>query len=93
MEIKQTDDGKRGSFYIEVDGNVEGEMIYVWDDNNKIIIEHTEVSEKLKGQSAGKQMVNKAVDFAREKHIKILPLCSFADAILHKSPAYQDVLV
>ena len=92
MEIKQKDDGRKGTFFIEVDGKVEGEMTYVWAGEHQFIIDHTQVGDKLKGKSAGKQLVHRAVEFAREKHIKILPLCPFARAVFEKTPDYQDVL-
>jgi len=92
MEIKQKDDGTRGSFYIEVDGKKEAQSTYVWAGPDKIIIDHTEVSEVLKGKNAGKQLVSKAVEFAREKNIKILPLCPFTAAVFRKTPDYKDVL-
>lgn len=92
MEIKQKDDGKKGSFYIEVEGKKEGEMTYVWAGSDKIIIDHTEVSDVLKGKNAGKQMVQKAVEFARGKQIRIMPLCPFASSVFRKVPEYGDVL-
>lgn len=91
MEILQKDDGKRGMFYIEVDGETEGVIEYVWAGAQKLIIEHTEVGEKLKGQSAGKKLVNKVVEFAREKQVKVQPLCTFAHAVFEKTPEYSDV--
>lgn len=92
MEIKHTDDGKKGKFCIELDGNIEGEMIYTWAGPDKFIIEHTEVSDKLKGMGAGKQLVKRAVEFARDKGVKIMPLCPFAHAIIQKTKEFQDVL-
>lgn len=92
MEILQQDDGKKGSFYIEVNGKREGEMTYVWTGTGRIIIDHTEVSDVLKGKSAGKQLLHRAVEFAREKGIKIIPLCPFASAMFNKIPDYNDVL-
>ena len=92
MEVKQNDDGKKGTFYIEVDGAHEAEMFYVWAGLHKIIIEHTDVTDKLRGKGAGMQMVTKAVEFAREKKIKIIPLCPFANSVFQKTPEYGDVL-
>lgn len=92
MEIKHKDDGSKGSFYIEVDGQREGQMTYVWAGPDKIIIDHTEVSDVLRGKNAGKQLVHKGVEFAREKGIKIMPLCPFATVIFKKTPEYSDVL-
>ncbi|MEJ8842638.1 GNAT family N-acetyltransferase [Lacibacter sp. H375] len=92
MEIQQTDDGKKGAFYIEQDGERLAEMTYVWAGESKFIIDHTEVSDKLAGKGAGKQLVAKAVEFARAKGLKIMPLCPFASSVFKKTPEYNDVL-
>ena len=92
MNVQQKDDGKKGSFYIEEAGVVAAEMTYVWAGTDRIIIDHTEVSEVLKGKSAGKQMLLKAVAFAREKGIKIVPLCPFARSVFDKVAEIRDVL-
>jgi len=91
MNISHNDDSKKGIFYIEENEKRLAEMTYVWA-GNKIIIDHTEVSAALKGKGAGKQLIEKAVEFARAKHIKIMPLCPFAKAIFDKTEAYNDVL-
>jgi len=92
MEIKHTDNAQKGSFYIEVDGKSEGNMTYVWAGQDKMIIDHTEVGEKLKGKGAGKQLLHAAVLFARERQVKILPLCPFAKSVFDKVEEYKDVL-
>jgi hypothetical protein len=92
MEILHSDNGKKGVFYIEQeDGKLLAEMTYVWS-GNQFIIDHTEVSPLLEGKGIGKQLVQKAVDFAREKNVKILPLCPFAKKVFDKTEAYKDVL-
>ncbi|AFK04838.1 hypothetical protein Emtol_3712 [Emticicia oligotrophica DSM 17448] len=93
MEILQKDNGENGVFYIEVEGELAAEMTYVWRGNHdRILIDHTEVKEILKGKGAGKQLVAKAVNFAREKKIKIVPICPFAKGVFEKVPEFQDVL-
>ena len=92
MNVQQKDDGKKGSFYIEEAGVVAAEMTYVWAGTDRIIIDHTEVSEVLSGKSAGKQMLLEAVAFAREKGIKIVPLCPFARSVFDKVAEIRDVL-
>ena len=92
MEIQQEDNGKKGVFFIEENGEVVAEMTYVWSGEDKIIIDHTGVSEKLGGKGIGKQLVHKAVEMAREKHIKILTLCPFAKKVFDKTEDYKDVL-
>ena len=92
MKIQQEDNGKKGVFFIEENGEVVAEMTYVWSGEDKIIIDHTEVSEKLGGKGIGKQLVNRAVEMAREKQIKILSLCPFANKVFDKTEDYKDVL-
>jgi uncharacterized protein len=92
MEILQDDNGLKGKFYI-LDNSVEqAAMTYTWAGTDRFIIDHTEVSAALKAKNAGKQMVMKAVAFAREKGVKIIPLCPFASSVFNKMPEIRDVL-
>ncbi|MFC4722014.1 GNAT family N-acetyltransferase [Geojedonia litorea] len=93
MDIKQTDNGKKGKFYLELDGVEEAQMTYTYAGPHKIIIDHTEVSEKLKGQGVGYKLVEFAVQFMRAKEIKAIPLCPFANAVFQKKKeVYFDVM-
>lgn len=92
MDILHKDNGKKGAFYIMQDNTILAEMTYVWVGIERIIIDHTEVSEILKGKSVGKQILTKAVEFAREKQIKINPLCRFAKNVFDKVKEFNDVL-
>ncbi len=93
MKIKQEDNSKKGKFFIEIDGNQEAEMTYTYAGQDKIIIDHTEVSDRLKGQGIGYKLVEAAVEFMRGKEIKAIPLCPFAAAVFKKKhDAYKDVL-
>ena len=92
MEIKHTDDGKKGIFYYEEEGKRLAEMAYVWSGAQKIIIDHTDVSAVLKGKGVGNILLKKVVEMAREKHLKIVPLCPFAKHQMEKTEEYKDVL-
>ncbi|GAC1303967.1 MAG: GNAT family N-acetyltransferase [Mucilaginibacter sp.] len=92
MEIHNKDDGKRGSFFID-DGNTRvGELNYIFAGPAKMIIVHTEVNEDYEGKGLGMQLVKASVGYARENHIKILPLCPFAKKIFDVTPGFADVL-
>lgn len=84
--------GSKGYFYISVDGKQEAIMTFVFAGDDKIIIDHTEVNPGNNGKGYGKKMVAKAVEFAREKNIKIIPLCPFAKKVFDKTPEFRDVL-
>lgn len=92
MDIKHKSEGNKGKFFIEKEGIIIAEMTYVWAGETRIIIDHTEVDESLKGQGVGKKLVTEAVYFAREKGIKIMPLCPFAQAVFDKEKDFKDVL-
>ena len=92
MTIQQHDDGKKGAFYIEEDGKRVAEMTFVWAGDKVFIVDHTEVDDSLEGKGIGKQFVQHAVEFAREKGLKIIPLCTFTKRMIDKTPEYQDVL-
>lgn len=92
MEIQQADNGSKGRFFIVENGVQQAEMTYTWAGSDRFIIDHTEVGEALRGKNAGKQMVLRAVEFARAKGVKILPLCPFANSVFKKMPEIQDVL-
>src|SRR5574343_434539 len=89
-EVKLRINDNKGAFYIEVEGKQEAMMTFVFAGEDKIIIDHTEVNLGNEGKGFGKKMVTKAVEFAREKGIKILPLCPFAKSVFDKTPEFRD---
>ena len=91
-EVQLRINDNKGSFYIEVNGNQEAMITFIFAGEDKIIIDHTEVNPRNEGKGFGKKMVTKAVEFAREKGIKILPLCPFAKSVFDKTPEFRDVL-
>jgi predicted GNAT family acetyltransferase len=92
MEIQHQFDGKKGSFFMEEGAKRFAEMVYVMAGESKLIIEHTEVDPSLQGQGIGEKLLEKLVEHARSKGIKVLPLCPFAKATFRKREDLQDVL-
>lgn len=91
-EVQLKINDKNGAFFIEIEGKQEVLMTFVFAGDDKIIIDHTEVNPGNNGKGFGKKMVAKAVEFAREKGIKIIPLCPFAKSVFDKTPEFNDVL-
>ena len=93
MLIQQKQDGSKGSFYIEEDGINLAEMTYSMTGTELMIIDHTEVSDTLRGKNVGYQLVKAAVEHARTHNMKILPLCPFVKAMMEKrNEEFGDVL-
>ena len=82
----------KGIFFVESDENILAEMTYTMPSPEKMIIDHTEVSDELRGKNVGYQLVDTAVEYARTHGIKIIPLCTFANAVFRKKKQYADVL-
>jgi uncharacterized protein len=91
-EVLQKINEKDGAFYIDVNGKQQAMMTFVFAGNDKIIIDHTEVNPESNGKGFGKMMVLKAIEFAREQKLKIIPLCPFAKSVFDKNPEFKDVL-
>lgn len=92
MQIQLQQSGTKGAFYVEENGIRLAEMTFSRAGDSLIIIDHTEVSDTLRGTGAGKKLVAEAVAYARLNNLKILPLCPFANAVFKKNPEYNDVL-
>lgn len=92
MLIQHKKVGNKGLFFVQQDGNILAEMTYTMPSAEKMIIDHTEVSDELRGQNVGYQLVHTAVEYARTHQLTIIPLCPFANAVFKKKPEYADVL-
>ncbi|HLW32179.1 MAG TPA: GNAT family N-acetyltransferase [Aequorivita sp.] len=92
MDVKIEESGSKGFAIATEDGKTAGKMTYSVPSTNFIIIDHTEVDEAFGGKGVGKQLLYKIVAMAREKDLKIMPLCPFAAAMFKKLDDIQDVL-
>lgn len=92
MELLINNDGVKG-FVVAIDDEKRaGQMTFSIAGKELIIIDHTEVESTYNGKGIGKQMLYKIVEMAREKHIKIIPLCPFAANIFNRLNDIKDVL-
>ncbi len=92
MEISIKEMEGKGYAIAKEENKKAGLMTYSIASEDLIIIEHTEVEPEFEGKGVGKKLLYKIVDMAREKNIKILPLCPYANAMFQKITAIQDVL-
>ncbi len=80
------------SFYVgDSESASLAEMIFSTD-KNIVTIEHTFVSDELRGQGAGRQLLQKLIAWARAENKKIVAVCPFAKKEITKSQEYNDVL-
>lgn len=93
MEVLHQQNEKDGLFYIEKDGEKIAELTYRNQGDDRMIMDHTEVDDQLKGTGAGLKLLDVAVAYAREKGLKMVPLCPYIKHQLEKAPEkYADVV-
>lgn len=90
--VQHEEADSKGAFFINRDAARVAEMTYSRTNATMIIIDHTEVDDSLRGEGAGRQLLNALVAWARETHTKVLPLCPFAKAQFAKDGSLRDVL-
>jgi predicted GNAT family acetyltransferase len=67
-------------------------MAYTWAGDSMLIIDHTDVEDQFRGQGIGRQLLDALVAFAREREIKVIPLCPFSKSVFDKDQSIHDVL-
>ncbi|MDO5018144.1 MAG: GNAT family N-acetyltransferase [Lagierella massiliensis] len=60
--------------------------------NGVMIINYTGVEPEYRGKGIAKKLVFEIVKAAREKDMKIIPLCPYAKKEFEKNKEYEDVL-
>ncbi len=59
---------------------------------DRMVLLHTEVPQPLEGQGLAAKLTRFALDFAREKHLRVVPLCPYTSSFLRKHKEYQDLV-
>ncbi len=92
MEIQHQHHVTNGRFFVEDEQHQKlALMTYQIVNDQTMLIDHTEVSDKLAGQGVGKKLVEAGVLFARAKDYHVIPQCPYAHAMFQKTPEYADV--
>lgn len=92
MDIQYQSSKHGGVFFLEENGCRIAEITYQWKDKTIIIADHTWVDDSLRGQGVARQMLDILVKFAREKQLKIIPICSYVDVMFRRDKSLADVV-
>ena len=90
-EITHQPNGNRGAFVIVRGGEQLAQLSYSRG-GGILILDHTEVDDRLRGTGAGARLVKAAVEWARTEKVQLMPLCPFAKSVFDKTPDFGDVL-
>jgi predicted GNAT family acetyltransferase len=66
----------------KADYRVQGEVM---------ILPHVEAAPALRGTGAAGRLMEGVLDAARSRGLKVVPLCSYADAYMRRHPEYADL--
>jgi predicted GNAT family acetyltransferase len=75
-----------------VAGEHAGELVYRDRGGDVVAFLHTEVDPTLQRRGLGTALVTGALDDARGRGQRVVPLCPFVDAFLRRHPGYADLV-
>ncbi|MEY4094238.1 MAG: hypothetical protein RLZZ53_1437 [Acidobacteriota bacterium] len=92
ISIEREEQNGVHEFVLRLDGERFGFLEFTRTDAGVLRIEYVEVDEDLRGSGLGLQLVQKAVAFARENGLKVVPICGYARAVIQRDPALSASL-
>lgn len=95
MNIEHIISERSGVFNVIENNENIGELTYVITDSpeNPMVLNHAWINPVYRGQGIGDQLVLKAIAFAKEKELKIVPMCSFTVRYFEKHTEYSDLVI
>ena len=90
--IQHEEDGGRGAFFIEIDGERVAEMAYRRANPTRITVIHTEVRESISGQGVARTLLDALVAWARATGTKVVATCPYVRAQFQRDQSIRDVL-
>lgn len=93
LSLQSEFQGHRGAFYLERGGVRLATMTLSRASEQHWLIDHTDVDDTLRGQGAGRQLLDAVVAWARQGSIKLTPVCPFAKAQFERDAGIRDVLL
>ena len=87
----ELDNNQKGAFVVKANNVLLAEMA-VSINNGNLTVYHTEVSSALQGKGVGGELLATMVDYARNNHLKVIPLCPYVYAQFKRhSKKYEDI--
>lgn len=84
------EDAKEGRFEIHLDGQTAFAEYRLLESG--ILFPHTVVPPAFEGKGVGSALVRHALGVAREKGMKVIPVCTFFAGYIAKHPEFHDLV-
>ena len=59
---------------------------------DKVVFTHTEVPRELEGSGVGGSLARTGLEWARERGLRVVPVCPFVAAYIRRHPEYVDLV-
>jgi predicted GNAT family acetyltransferase len=92
IQIEHAEEDGRGAFFVRREGVRLAEMTYSRAGDDLIIIDHTEVHDKLRGMGIARRLLDTAVAWARQTKTRVIATCPYAKSQFDRDPSIRDVL-
>ncbi|WP_369054704.1 GNAT family N-acetyltransferase [Kineococcus terrestris] len=90
MDVTVTDEPERKRYEAH-DGEVRAGFAAYALAGEMIVFTHTEVDPAFEGRGVGGALVRAALDDARARGLRVMPLCPFVEAWIRRHPDYADL--
>jgi predicted GNAT family acetyltransferase len=80
-------------YVLLLDGEHAGELVFRDRGGGVLAFLHTEIDPGTRRRGLGSALVRGALDDARERGLKIVPICPFVEAFLLTHPEFADLAV
>lgn len=91
LEIRHEETDGRGAFFIDVNGQRVALQTYRRVDAQRVVINHTQVDDSLRGRGVARRLLDASVAWARQTGTRIAATCPYAKAQFEKDPSIRDV--
>ncbi len=88
-KLEVTHNAEEQRFETFVDGYL-SKLDYIQDGKN-FVITHVGVSPELRGQGIAGKIVQVGLEYAKERSLRVVPMCSYAAAYIRKHPEYAEL--
>ena len=61
------------------------------EDGKNFVITHVGVQPELRGQGLAGKIVEAGLEYAKEKSLRVVPMCSYAAAYIRRHPEYAEL--
>jgi predicted GNAT family acetyltransferase len=91
LTVQQNPDKRRYELWLA--GERAGELVYRDRGGNVLAFLHTEIFPGFEGRGLGSVLVAGALDDARDRGFRVVPLCPFVDAYVRRHAEYAGLVV